>query len=74
MKIILVPNGFESKILLENGMDITKEMNINSIEIKASANGITTAILTVYPSEVYVEVDEKHIEFVKHPDWEAFKK
>ena len=75
MKIIIGKDiASPVKVLLDNGMDITADLMINAVEIKARCGDFTKAILTVYPSEVFIEMEDGGIEFIKHPSWDAFKK
>lgn len=73
MKIILNESGFNSKVLLDDGTDITKELRVSNIEVTSNVDNITIAKLTVYPSNVVVEIDDNNIVFVKHSDWDIFK-
>lgn len=73
MKIVITKNGIDSKVLLDDGQDITADLRISSIEIRASADGLVKAVLTVFPSESTTELEDGQLEFRKHPDWDSFK-
>jgi hypothetical protein len=74
MKIIIDQMGMDSKVLLDDGTDITKALRINAIEIKSRAGDKTKAILTVFPSEVITELENGKLAFNKHQSWELLKK
>jgi len=73
MKIILTPDAFNGKVFLDDGTDITNDLAITKIEIKAKVGDIVTAIITLFPSEVVAEVGNQLV-LKKHPDWEIIKK
>ena len=73
MKIILTQIGDQGKVFLDDGTDITKDLRIHDIKVYAKCGDIVKAILTVYPSEVIVELEDGNIEFRKHPDWDTIK-
>ena len=75
MKLILGHDMATSgKVLLDDGTDITKDLMVNAIEIKAECGKLTHAILTVYPSEIVMETEDGSLEFKKHSDWDLIKK
>lgn len=58
MKIIIPMNSDGSKVILENGQDITKELMLTKIEIIAEVGEFTRAILTVIPKMIEAEIAE----------------
>lgn len=71
MKIIMWQDGNDTKVLLDDGTDITRELGVTEINVSCRAGGYTEVSMTVTPSEIEVvpawvkfEIDAKIKEYV----------
>lgn len=61
MRIISNGSALTTKVLDNDGNDITKDLEVSKIEIEITATGKTKAILHCWPAEIDIIAEDENI-------------